>query len=130
MLRVIRFLAFLLACGVSCTGLAAESAIAPKDLAARLNAPDRPLILDVRTPAEYRSGHVPHAVNIPYDRIDAQWPGRHVPPEREIVVYCGTGRRAGIAQQSLQALGYVHARLLQGSFNAWQAAHLPTSKSD
>ena len=129
MTAITRFCSLVLGIVLSCAGHAADPAISPHALQALMAAPDRPLIVDVRTPPEYSAGHVPGAINIAYDRIDDLWPARHVPSDREVVLYCGTGRRAGIAQRSLEALGYTHTRLLDGSFKAWTAAHLPVADS-
>ncbi|MDS4040290.1 MAG: rhodanese-like domain-containing protein [Candidatus Competibacter sp.] len=66
----------------------------------------QPLLIDVRTPEEYRSEHVRTAVNIPYDeiasRIAAIAPDHHT----RIALYCRSGRRSGIAEQTLHQLGY------------------------
>jgi phage shock protein E len=66
----------------------------------------RPLIIDVRTEAEWHQGHLEGAVLIPYDQI-----GRKivtVAPEKSqrIYLYCRTGRRTGVAGQTLAKLGY------------------------
>lgn len=66
----------------------------------------QPLVIDVRTEAEYRQEHVREALNIPYDeiagRIAAVAPDRATP----ITLYCRSGRRSGIAEQTLRRLGY------------------------
>lgn len=66
----------------------------------------QPLVIDVRTEAEYRQGHVRGALNISYDqiagRIAAVAPDRDAP----IDLYCRSGRRSGIAEQTLRGLGY------------------------
>ena len=69
-------------------------------------APGQPLVIDVRTLGEYQAAHVREAVNIPYDeiagRIAAFVPNR----DARIVLYCRSGRRSGIAEQTLRKLGY------------------------
>jgi len=62
-------------------------------------------VVDVRTPDEFASGHVPGAINIPYDQL----PGRAAeigPPSTAVVLYCRSGRRSGIAAEALQKAGY------------------------
>jgi rhodanese-related sulfurtransferase len=62
-------------------------------------------VVDVRTPKEYAAGHVPGAVNVPYDEIDK----RHAelgPPSTPLLLYCQTGRRSGIAGLALRAKGF------------------------
>ena len=62
--------------------------------------------IDVRTPEEYATGHLDGATNIPYDkiaeRIAALVPGK----DTEIHLYCRSGRRSGLALQTLRDLGY------------------------
>jgi phage shock protein E len=68
---------------------------------------DDSLIIDVRTGDEYQRGHVPEALNIPYDeiadRIVTVAPNRRA----QIILYCRSGRRAVIAEQTLRELGYI-----------------------
>ncbi len=68
--------------------------------------PGQPLIIDVRTAEEYRAEHVREAINIPYDEIAAHIAA--VAPDRDsrIVLYCRSGRRSGIAEQTLRQMGY------------------------
>ena len=65
------------------------------------------LYIDVRTSAEFASGRVPGAVNVPLDRI-AEAPALIGAKDRAVVVYCRSGRRSGIAKERLGALGYTH----------------------
>ena len=62
--------------------------------------------IDVRTVDEYAAGHVPQAVNIPFDEMADRISELKLSPDQPIYLYCGSGRRAGIAQQTLQELGY------------------------
>jgi phage shock protein E len=112
---------------ISLAAAAAGPVISPEDLAGRLQH-DAPLVLDVRTPAEFREGHIAGAINIAHDEIAGPWAALNVPQDHEVIVYCGTGRRAGLAQQTLETLGYQSTRLLEGGFEAWKKAGLPVVK--
>lgn len=92
--------------GVAITGISVGSTAEEKvDLVKLLNAPNR-VIIDVRTESEYNGGHVAGAVLIPHDdirkRIHAVVPSKNTP----IILYCQSGRRAGIAKSTLESLGY------------------------
>lgn len=67
------------------------------------------LWIDVRSVSEYESGHLPQAINIPHieiaERITELAPDKKTP----IRLYCGSGRRAGIAQWELESMGYFNA---------------------
>lgn len=94
-------------------------------LAARMAAHETPLLLDVRTPAEYREGHLAGALNVPVDEVAARYGVLGIPHDRELIVYCKTGKRAARARDTLQALGYTHVQLLEGSADAWRAEGRP-----
>jgi len=80
-----------------------------------------PLILDVRTEEEYQSGHIQDALNIPYDQLGDRLAELGIEKSDEVVVYCRSGRRAGIAQALLQAQGYTQVRDLVGHWLEWSA---------
>lgn len=64
------------------------------------------LLVDVRTPAEYAAGHIPSAINIPYQTIGRDLPA--IEDDTILVVYCRSGRRSGIAYDTLRSRGYQH----------------------
>jgi rhodanese-related sulfurtransferase len=99
--------------------------LAPQELIARQREHTAPALLDVRTPAEYRVGHIAGALNLPVEQLAARYGVLGFTRDQPIVVYCKSGRRAARAQKVLQSLGYRQVRLLDGSMNAWQAAHRP-----
>ena len=78
-------------------------------------------VIDVRTAEEFRQGHLPGAINIPYDEIASRV--GELPPDRSqpIVLYCRTGRRSGIARTSLEQLGFTHA-INAGGYDAMMRA--------
>ena len=64
------------------------------------------IILDVRTVAEYESGHIPGAICIPNESIGSEAPGELPDKEQTILVYCRSGNRSKQASQKLANLGY------------------------
>lgn len=74
--------------------------------------PANAVVVDVRTPAEFAGGHAPRARNIPLDRLPNEFP-RLVPDKGQAVfLYCRSGRRSGLAEQQLRALGYTNVHNL------------------
>ena len=71
---------------------------------------DEPLIVDVRTVQEFRTGAYPEAVNIPLDDLNARRAEFGNNTEREIVVYCASGGRSSYAQRVLMQLGYTNVK--------------------
>ena len=64
--------------------------------------------LDVRTPKEFSESHVTNASNIPFDTIAQKISSVTTDKSAEIYLYCGSGRRAGIAEQTLREMGYTN----------------------
>jgi len=64
----------------------------------------RVILVDVRSPGEFRSGHIPGAINIPYQQIEQSL--KRLPRQRDIVLYCKSGIRDRIARKHLGRLGY------------------------
>lgn len=83
------------------------------------------MILDVRSREEYNEGHISGAVNVSYDNIEAELGQLTKHQKNRVVVYCRSGRRAGIAEQVLVKNGFTDLRHLTGDMNGWQAAKLP-----
>lgn len=101
----------------------------------RLDDPDL-WILDVRTPEEFASGHIPGAVNVEWSRstysegsqvgkllpegeLEALYAG--LPKDATVVVSCQSGARAGHSWAVLPTLGFQDVRLYDGSWNEWSS---------
>lgn len=65
-----------------------------------------PVILSVRSAADYARGHVPGAINIPWKTVAQLENLRKLPPDRPIIVYCESGHTAGLVTMALNMLGY------------------------
>lgn len=82
---------------VADAGQAAEAVQAPRS---------RAVWIDVRTPREFEAGHLPGAILIPFDEIEARIT-REVPDrETPIMLYCRSGSRAEVAREALLKMGY------------------------
>ena len=68
------------------------------------------LIVDVRTPGEFRGGAVPGAINIPLDELQMRLNELGNNMEREIIAYCASGARSAYAQRMLIQLGYSNVK--------------------
>lgn len=88
--------------------------------------PDHLFVLDVRTPQEYAEGHVPGAVNVPQEQLASRL--AEVPKDKDVVIYCRSGRRSVLAADILAANGYSRLSHLEGDMNAWVAKGRPVAK--
>jgi len=119
------FLLALVACGSAPEADTGE--ISAAALAARVEAGTAPTILDVRTPEEFASGHVPGALNVPHDQLAERLAGLGLDPAAEVVVHCESGRRAVAAEMVLRDAGFVRVVDLEGDMKGWREAGLPTA---
>lgn len=66
-----------------------------------------PTVIDVREPNEFARGHVDCAINIPVSSLTIDSEQLHtIPMSSKIIVYCGSGKRAGQAKLAIEAMGY------------------------
>ncbi|MFF0333833.1 rhodanese-like domain-containing protein [Streptomyces fimicarius] len=78
-------------------------------------------VIDVRTPGEYASGHLPGALNVPLDQIRRALPDiRHAAERGDILVVCASGARSENACRML-AEHHIAAATLSGGTGAWAA---------
>jgi len=74
-------------------------------------------IIDVRTPEEYRAGHIPGSINVPLDRVGGIV--NIVPDKSErLFVYCLSGARSRSASQQFAAMGYTDVNNI-GGISQW-----------
>lgn len=103
------------------------STISPSDLDAR--DATATVVLDVRAPGEYASGHLPGAVNLPLDSLVALLPElREAADRRELFVVCAAGARSVTACERLADAG-IAAVGVTGGTDGWRAAGLPLETS-
>lgn len=73
------------------------------------------LVIDVRSPGEFGSGHLATAINIPLDEIETALPKRVKDKNQVLLLHCASGIRSGVAKSKLKSLGYANVFNL-GSF--------------
>jgi len=66
------------------------------------------LVIDVRSPGEFASGHLRSAINIPLPEIEAAVPRRVKDRSKVLLLHCQSGMRSGVACKKLKRLGYVN----------------------
>lgn len=86
--------------------VSANQTMTTQELQNKLNAKENFVLLDVRTQEEYNAGYIAGAILLPYDEINAKATIVLPDKEKEIVLYCRSGRRSAIAKKSLLDLGY------------------------
>jgi rhodanese-related sulfurtransferase len=87
------------------------------------------LVVDVRDPGEFGTGHILGAKNVPLSRIDAV--GSEIAAKRKekpVIVYCDDGARSTKAAGALRSQGFSRVVSLSGGLGAWRQAGLPLEK--
>lgn len=79
------------------------------------------VIIDTRTIEEWNSGHLEGATLIPFDIIGANINAVAATKETPILLYCRSGNRAGVAEETLRNLGYTNVINLGGMSTAKKA---------
>ena len=76
------------------------------------------MLLDVRSAAEFRSGHLPGALNIPHTELRQRL--GEIPRDRPLLVYCASGFRSYLALRLLRQRGWSDVRSLSGGLSTLQ----------
>ncbi len=97
--------------------------ISAAELQVRRDSGAAPVVIDVRTAEEYASGHIPGAVNVPFDQVAQRIAEIDAP--HGVALYCMVGPRARKGESALLAAGYKKVLHLEGGLAAWLAAGLP-----
>jgi rhodanese-related sulfurtransferase len=109
----------------ACDGGATDPAGAPNgptlDAAAFADLTESPnvVVLDVRTPEEYATGHIPDAVNIDVSAPDFASRVGALDTDASYALYCRTGNRSATAMQIMQDGGFASVAHLGGGIVAW-----------
>lgn len=93
--------------------------LAPSDFANQLDELDNELLLDVRTPTEYHSGHLPEAQLLDFRASDFRQRVKRLNRDQPVMIYCAAGGRSSAAVDILHGLGFTEIYELQGGLTSW-----------
>lgn len=89
---------------------------------------DAPRIIDVRTPAEFETAHIPGSYNVPLHLLKEHTAEIAGHLDQDIVLVCRSGIRAAQAEQTLAGSGLPNVHLLDGGITAWQQHTAPLTR--
>ena len=98
----------------------------PAEVARRLAAGEKIVVIDVRDPDEFRDGHLEAAANISRGFLEFRVGTAVSDPSTPVVLYCQTGLRSMLAAKALKDLGYSTVINLQGGYQKWVQSGMPT----
>lgn len=91
-------------------------------------------VIDARAPQAFAEGHIPGAINIPYDRLPEYLEQLQatVPMDAQVVCYCWspTCDFSDQLATELRFMGYTNVRVFTGGWENWTAAGHPTAEGD
>jgi rhodanese-related sulfurtransferase len=87
-----------------------------------------PRLLDVRTPGEFRTAHIPGSYNVPLDTLREHRAELLHHLDEDVILICRSGARAAQAEQALAEAGLPNLRVLDGGVVAWESAGGPLTR--
>ncbi|MEW6328025.1 MAG: rhodanese-like domain-containing protein [Thermodesulfobacteriota bacterium] len=112
--------------------------ISPKAAQDMISSNPNVMVLDVREPNEFETGHIKDAILMPRGLIEFKiqkndiYPninkGRIPAPDTPIITICTLGGRGLLAAQVLKEMGYKNVKVIEGGYKAWQAERLPLTQ--
>jgi rhodanese-related sulfurtransferase len=107
------------------------SALVPPIEAKRLltlPAAEKPVLIDVRTPGEWKDGRLQGAKHIDVSNGDFDKKIQALPKEQSYLLYCRSGGRSGAALSRMKAKGFTEVKHISGGIGSWRAAGYPVVK--
>jgi len=89
---------------------------------------DKVVVLDIRTPEEYKGGHIAGAVNIDFKEKDFSERVTKLDKSKTYIVHCQSGGRSTKSLETFKKLGFRSIVHLDDGFGSWQKAGLPVEK--
>jgi rhodanese-related sulfurtransferase len=86
---------------------------------------DSVLLIDVRTPKEYKALHLPQAVNIDFFSNDFSEAVKKLDRNKSVFIYCRSGKRSSKSIPTFKAAGFAKIYNLNGGIKRWQSLKLP-----
>lgn len=96
--------------------------LSPTDFATKLQALPNEQLIDVRTPDEYQSGHLPHSTLINFKDDGFREEVAQLNKKRPVMVYCAAGGRSTATVALLRELGFTEVYELEGGITRWREA--------
>jgi rhodanese-related sulfurtransferase len=86
------------------------------------------VFVDLRDSKEFRNGHIPDAVNLPYTKVASNMGTLDPYRERPVILVCKMGQHAGAVSKQLQQAGFTQVYRMTGGMLEWGGLQLPVVK--
>ena len=104
-----------------------KNAVDPLTATAMINHEDA-VVVDVRSMAEFKGGHIVNAINVPMNGFGNSIKQLEKHRNKPIVAVCRSGSRSGAACGMLRKQGFENVKNLRGGMMAWENANLPVKR--
>lgn len=130
MYRILSFLIVFSALGACAqsAGGANQANLNVQEVNTLLDTDKEVVLIDVRTPEEYKQGHIEGSDLINFYGSDFQNEIAKLDKGKEYVIYCRSGGRSGKAVNMMQQMGFEKVHNMSGGILAWNRANLKTVK--
>lgn len=105
-----------------------SGSLQPAQAVHRINR-EKAVVVDVREPEEFSTGHIVNAKNLPLAALEDSLPQAVKNKALPVVLVCASGPRAVRAEAIAKKLGYDKAQALAGGMKGWVAAGLPVAQA-
>jgi phage shock protein E len=85
----------------------------------------KPIVIDVRTPEEFATGHLPGAINLDYYADDFPQRLSELTKDKAYAIYCRTGNRTQSVLKLMKGQGFTRVTELAGGIEAWAQSNQP-----
>ncbi|EAQ96290.1 rhodanese-like domain-containing protein [Congregibacter litoralis] len=87
------------------------------------------VLIDVREGNEYQDGHIGGAINIPRGLLEFMLSTDESLQDRSrrYLLYCKTSGRAALSAKTMEEMGYLHVKSIDGGFDAWKESGKPVA---
>jgi len=101
--------------------------LSPQQATQLINSQDA-VVVDIRKKDEFRSGHLPNAINIPAASINSSLGQLEPYKDKPVILVCKTGTTTGAVGSALKKAGFANVTRLKGGILEWQGSSLPLIK--
>lgn len=108
----------------------AGASISPDEFMQRLQSKDQVMIIDVRTINESGMEHIPGAINIPLSDLANRLDEIRKQQQKDIILYCESGMRAGMAERVMRKEGIENILNLEDHMSVWRKSKRLIEKND
>ena len=98
--------------------------LSPQQVINRVNR-DQAVVVDLRDPKEYNSGHIVDALNIPYNKINDKLAELEPYRSKPVILVCKMGQHSGAVGKTLRAQGFEDVSRMKGGMAEWDGSQLP-----